>query len=189
MNPPRILSVALLLAVLVGCASPSPTPVIPDHPWEPTIADNPRFSEDILRRFYDDDQWRTVSRMRYSGFVTFDALVGPDRTVRIRGVREAWPDRKREAFAERLTERVRLSPVTVGTRVPPSALVHVIFYEVGEDTMEAVVFAEQRASAVPHGRAGGDTFLRVFSFRGANWLNVDLSEMDAAPSVLDQAED
>lgn len=148
-----------------GCSTrPAGDAVIADHPWAPTIGANPRFADELLRVFYDDDQWRTVSRREYDAYVTFDAYVNADRTLQLRGVREVYPDLAMASLARSFAGHARLSPITVGTRIPPPARVHVIFYNLGGPTRLALVFAEQTLGAVAAERHGGALYLSTFRF-------------------------
>lgn len=162
-----------LIVLLSGCSTrPEGDAAIASHPWEATLATNPRLPHELLRQFYSDEQWKEVSQSTYSAYVTFDAYVNPDRTLRLRGVREAYPDLdpNRIKMAERMSESIRLSPVTVGTRVPPSANVHIIFYEFDGDIQQVMVYAVQRAGAAATTHSGGDTYMTVFTLGGKGRL-------------------
>lgn len=156
---------AAVFAVCAGCAArPAGDEVVTPHPWEPTLGANPRFSKELLRVFYDEDQWKTVSAREYDAYVTFDAYVKDDRTLRLRGIREAYPDLSMASLARTYAAHARLSPITVGSHIPPSARVHVVFYNLEGPNRRALVFAEQNPGAPVVERHGGALYLSSFQF-------------------------
>lgn len=157
-RPPmkKILSLFLLATLLSGCQTSSPMRE------GNTLVSNTRIPHRLIAGFYEPAQWRNLENLPFDAYVVLRGTVNNDRTVRVNRVLQSYPNDQRIAKAKEMMDLVRLFPNTVGTRVPPSAEIFVVFYETHANPNTALVFARQIGAAPSTtGDVGGNLYLGI----------------------------
>ncbi len=158
------LFLGMLLAFPALCAEEIGNDGAGDAPVSGTIRTTPELDLAVLRNMFGSRHWHQVVDMPYDHYVIFNATVRKDRSLRIHRVETTFPDDSRLELARQFARNARLAPVTVGTRVAPSAKICVVFFEKGNGPKEALVYAELTSMAAAAGRTGGTEYLNIFYY-------------------------
>lgn len=143
---------ALITGLLAGCASESPAPksaaVIP---W------------DDIKTLLNPRQRTTLESLQYTGYVILDAWVQDDGIVRVNRVTESFPDGSRDALAVAFAKKAVIRTQVLGSRISPTAVVYVVFYDHKLEGDIALTFARPREWAGTV-RPGSDYYLNVVAY-------------------------
>lgn len=150
------LFIGLLLA---GCAASSTSP----PPARYTLLDIPGLPKARLAGGFKPSEWERWTNLHCTGHVVLDGAVREDGTIANLRVTDSHPDHARDSLAVQLSEDLRVSAVTIGSRVPPKARIYVIFYET-PPIRTAMVFGIADDTIAPTGVQGGSQQLLLRSY-------------------------
>ena len=129
-------ALVLLLVAMTGCRS-NPSGEVAEH----TLAGNESLPWERIKRFYEPHR-RGLKDIPYQGYVVLlgTATSGEEGLTNIRAV-DAFPDDSKVALAEAFAARVSMREGQGRINHEGDTSVHVIFYELEDDTDVAMVYA------------------------------------------------
>ena len=131
-------TVLFLMLILSGVAAGTPAPVVK----APTLAGDPRLPAADLEALLGSEQWKAIGALPYRAFVIFDTQINADGTVTSGTIQTSQPDATWSEPARKLAKTVRVKASGIGSHIPPTGELFVIFYGQGE-TRRALIYARQ----------------------------------------------
>lgn len=126
-NPRLLLGAVGLLSAftLAGCSTSPQSPRTSVH----TLRDVPGLPYDLVARAFKPNEWQRWESLHCTGYVILRGKIGQGGTLSNLRVTTCQPDRSRNALAIEFCDALRVSAVTIGSKVPPTANVYVVFFE------------------------------------------------------------
>lgn len=150
----RTLGCLALCCGWVGCAAAS----TPAGPEANTLRTNRHLPAHEMKRLCESNVWAKLSNLDFTGYVVMEGRLDGDGHVKVRKATRAVPDQTRNELAAVFANKAVVPGVSSASRIPPRAIVYVVFYENlrGSGNL-AVVFAKQLGGS-SEGNAGGMYF-------------------------------
>lgn len=150
----------LLLALfLTGCSTPTQPVASTNH----TLRDVPGLPFTLLSQGFKPSEWDRLASLRYTGYVILAGRVDESGSIPSPRVLKAYPDSSRNDLAVEFSGDIQVVATTIGSHVPPTAKVFVVFYET-PPIRTALVFGEADATIAPTGVTGGARQLLIKSY-------------------------
>lgn len=137
-----------------GCATAGAS----TGPEGTTLRANQHLPATEMARLCEASVWTQLSDMDFTGYVIMEGQLNRDGRVKVRKATRAMPDKSRNQLAAVFANKAVVPGVSSASRIPPRAIVYVIFYENlrGSGNL-AVVFAKQLGGS-SEGNSGGSYF-------------------------------
>ena len=149
------------LAVLLPCACSSPTPV--NAPVAGQSARSPKIPWAEIETLYNPRARQTLQGMTPAGYVIMEGIIDDAGKVRVRKIRESFPDHSRDQAAQAFGQKAEIHAPTIGSLLEARADIYVIFYEHVLEDHIAVVFAK-RLDFAGNGPSTPGVYLNAFAY-------------------------